>query len=163
MVEEEKEIDTPGKASIYRELTCRHLPPVDTTVWGNSKSMGTDKASEHPGTNSKDITVPGDGGNDTFTSKYAVIGTVTGNVEFYAKVAVDHAIILADEDGTVNVPKYPGPTQRRPDKRKTNVESTSTRDFKSRPPTLPTNPRDVKTPTHPPPTCPPPRPSDLPP
>lgn len=76
-----------------------------------NKVLGTVDTVDHPGPLPDESTVPGDGGNDTFTSCVVGIGTVTGGVLDPTKNHVDHAIDDADEDGTHNVSVYPGTTQ----------------------------------------------------
>lgn len=55
-----------------------------------------------------DTTVPGDGHNDSSTSKSVGTGAVTVNVVLEARVDVDHTISLNEEDGAVVVSEYPG-------------------------------------------------------
>ncbi len=85
---------------------------MDATVGGAGKEAGTDCAPVHEGTCPEEVTVPGDGGNDSMTPVYAFHGAVTGNVRDLSKNAVHHAIDMADVDGAEKVSCYPGPTLR---------------------------------------------------
>lgn len=92
-------------------MSCRRLTPVDANAVGTDKVIGTEEPTCSHGPLVVEAVVPGDGGNDAVTSCVVGAGAVTGNVRDEVSNVVDHAIVLADDDGTVKVPVYSGATR----------------------------------------------------